>query len=354
MDRSIPGAVVVIGSCISNGKNLLYISRALRPFENLRIVYFIGIARTSCSSYTTTLTSNLKMGRYGPDTNGFVAVETMYCNNNAKKTPWLEEVEFLKDIIQFINRGTEPYTDALAYFETRKTMLNQASGDRSRGLAQELFFPRITTTTPEPLELQRGFAFWDFTDYMNNVVQSDTFFTISNILNSLRHSGKTDRQLKQAVYIRNLLDPANFNRFNDGIIQASLLRAAKAEELAYAMDYPTSQEMFNILETVITYHEQQQGEALLEFLYALATRKITLDEAHLRATLALVNQKCSRELFRCMAAYMQKKLIDEPEELRRKPLGPSETVQVELIPETVLQESPEPDRESGSISLIKE
>lgn len=322
MDQSNPGAVVVIGSCISNGKNLLYISRALRQYENLRIIYFVGIIRTNSSAYTTTLASNLKMGRYGADTHSFVSVETMYCNNNAKLTPWIAEIEFLKDIIQFIKTGTESYPNALTYFEERKTMLNQAAGDQLRGLSQQLFFPRITITPHEQLQLQKGFAFWDFSKYMDDVVQSDTFFTISNILNTLRNSTKPDRQLKQAVYSRNLLDPANFNRFNDGIIQASLLRAAKTEELAYAMDYEISQEMFNILETIIKYHGQQQGEALLEFLYAIATKKMTLNESHLRNVLLLVEQKCSHEFFRCMALFIQKKLIDEPEELRRRPIGP--------------------------------
>lgn len=337
MDRTHAGTVVVVGSCISNGKNLLYISRALRPFENLRIIYFIGIVRMSSSVYTTTLISNLKMGRYGADTHGFVPIETMYCNNNAKLTPWIVELEFLKDVIQFINNCTDSYPEALAYFEERKSMLNRAAGDQSRGLCQQLFFPRITTTPREELELQKGFAFWDFPKYMDDVVQSDTFFTISNILNTLRNSDKPDRQLKQAVYTRNLLDPANFNRFNDGIIQASLLRAARAEELAYAMDYEISQEMFNILETVITYHKQQQGEALLEFLYAIATKKMTMDHTHLRAVLDLVNQKCTHEFFKCMAAYIQKKLIDEPEELRRRPLSPPELTVIEPIREERLE-----------------
>ena len=241
----------------------------------------------------------------------------------------MQEVEFLKDMISFINTETTPYTLALAYFEQRKNTLNQASGDAQRGLTKELFFPRITITPFESLELRKGFAFWDFRGYEKDVVQSDTFFTISNILNSLRNSDKTDKQLKQAVYVRNLLDPANFNRFNDGIIQASILRSAKAEELSYAMNIDSSQEMFNILETIIIYHEQQQGEALMEFLYALATKKMTLTVSHLQAVLKLVNEKCRHEFFICLAAYIKKRLIDEPEELRKRPLPPRQQLAIE-------------------------
>ena len=55
------------------------------------------------------------------------------------------------------------------------------------------------------------------------------------------------------VYVRNIIDPANFSRFNDGIIQASILRAAYPEELSYGIDNDTSQEMTNTLETIIKY-----------------------------------------------------------------------------------------------------
>ena len=41
--KSDIGTVLIVGSCISTGKNLLYLSRALRNFSNLRIVYFTSI-----------------------------------------------------------------------------------------------------------------------------------------------------------------------------------------------------------------------------------------------------------------------------------------------------------------------
>ncbi|SEM14152.1 hypothetical protein SAMN04488505_103491 [Chitinophaga rupis] len=41
IDPETSGAIVVVGSCVSNGKNLHYISRALRKYEKLRIIYFI-------------------------------------------------------------------------------------------------------------------------------------------------------------------------------------------------------------------------------------------------------------------------------------------------------------------------
>jgi hypothetical protein len=316
------GTVLIAGSCISNGKNLLYISRALRKFDKLRIVYFIGIVRTSSKEYMTILKNNLSMGRYGAETHSFYAVETMYCSNNSKSSPWMKELDFLKGIINFIQDKLPTYNNSLLYFENRKSFINTGAGDEYRGLSVDLFFPRLTTNPNDPLGLRKGFAFWDFMDYEKHIVQSDTYFTISSILNSLRNSENTGRHLKQAVYVRNILDPANFNRFNDGIIQASLLRAAQSDELSYDMNSDTSQEMYNILETIIIYHKQQQGEALMEFLYAIAIKKLTLFESHLRSVLQLVNEKCDEELLLCIAAYIQLKLIDEPAALKSKPLPP--------------------------------
>jgi hypothetical protein len=139
------------------------------------------------------------------------------------------------------------------------------------------------------------------------------------IINSLRNSDKPDSQLKQAVYVRNLLDPHNFSRFNDGVIQASILRSASADELAYSIDNLSSQEMYNTLETMIAYYDQEQGEALLEFLYALAIKKLTLARSHLVDVLSLIKAKCKEEIFECFGSYIQEYSIDEPERLRSEP-----------------------------------
>jgi len=201
-------------------------------------------------------------------------------------------------------------------------MLETGSGEVSRGISDELFFPRITTSAPEQLTLRKNFAFFDFQGYVDDVAQADVYFTLSNIINSLRNSDKPDSQLKQAVYVRNLIDPHNFSRFNDGVIQASILRSASADELSYAVDNESSLDMFNTLETMITYHEQEQGEALLEFLFAIAIKKLTLARNHLVDVLSLIRTHCKQPLFECFRLYIQEKLIDEPERLRSEPFIP--------------------------------
>ena len=143
------------------------------------------------------------------------------------------------------------------------------------------------------------------------MTQSDVYFTISNVINSLRNSDKNDRNLKQTVFVRNMIDPGNFSRFNDGIIQASILRAAHNDELAYSIDSDLSQEMFSTFETLIQYHKDEQGEALIEFIYALATRKMTLKEIHLQKIIELVDKECDQEMFTCLSHFIKKNIIEE-------------------------------------------
>ena len=122
------------------------------------------------------------------------------------------------------------------------------------------------------------------------------------------------------VYIRSILDPANFSRFNDGIIQASILRAAYPEELSYGFDNDVSQEMTNTLETIIKYCDDEQGEALLEFLYAIAIKKMTLAKVHLEKIIKLLKDRKEEDLINCFASYIEKSILN-PKQITLKTLG---------------------------------
>jgi len=315
------GSVLIVGSCISNGKNLLYISRALRNFDRLRLVYFIGITRSKNKEHLDSLKKNLKQGTYGPESSTFIEVESIFCENNSKKSSWLKEIEFLKKLIDFLKDDFPSTSKETQKFLTqRKATLESGAGDKSRGLSQELFYPRVVKNKYKQLEIRKSFAFFNFNGYVDDVTQSDIYFTISNIVNGLRNTDKTDRNLRQTVYIRNIIEPGNFNRFNDGIIQASILRAASAEELKYSIDTDISAEMCGILETIIKYHEEEQGEALVEFLYALAIKKLSLKKEDLLKVLDLLDEKCKGEIFMCFSKYIRENVYKEKEPTPLKPV----------------------------------
>lgn len=271
IDTKAEGAVVIIGSCIANGKNLLFLSRTLRPFDKLRLVYFIGLTRPSNEEYLDSLKINLKQGTYGRESNTFVEVENFYCNKDSRNTSWLKEKDFLRDLNDTIENQNLP--DAIAFFNDRIAMIDDSLSKKVKGLANSLFYPN---TKREELQLRKGFAFFNFTDYTTEVSQADVYFTISSVINELRNCHNYEHCLRQTEFVRNIIDPHNFNRYNDGIIQASILRNAYASELSYHIDEELSIDMKGILEKIIEQHQSPQGEGLLEFLYALAIEKLTL------------------------------------------------------------------------------
>jgi len=315
------GAILVVGSCISNGKNLLYISRALRNYGNFRVVYFIGITRTKNKEYLDSLKKNLKQGTYGAESSSFIEVESIFCENNSKNSSWLKEIEFIKEFIDFLaDHMPSASRETQRFLKQRKAVLELGAGDKNRGLSQELFYPRVLDDKYHQLEIRKNFAFFDFDDYVEDVTQSDIYFTISNIINGLRNTDRSDRNLKQTVYVRNIIEPGNFNRFNDGIIQASILRASKADELIYSIDPDLSSEMYGVLETIIKYYEEEQGEALLEFLYAIAIKKLSLKKGDLLKVLNLLDEKCKGEMFTCFSNFIRQNVFKGKEPTPLKPV----------------------------------
>jgi hypothetical protein len=306
-DENVAGAAVIVGSCISNGKNLLYLSRTFRNFERLKLLYFIGLTRTHNQEDLEFLKSNLKQGNYGKDTNSFVEVESFFCNRDAKATSWLVEKEFIQAKLLPLAE-IKKLDFAKALLDCRIEVINESMSSTIKGLANNLFYP---STTGVPLELRKGFAFINFDKHFEDLSQADVYFTISTIINQLRNAENQQQCLRQSEYVRNLFDPGNFNRFNDGIIQASILRAARQSELAYRIDEDSSLNMRMILEKIITDHSTPQGEGLIEFLYAIASQKLTMKQDHLSQLSILIDEVHTNELVLLLNHFIKDNILKE-------------------------------------------
>lgn len=303
-DISENGSVVILGSCIANGKNLLYLSRTLRPFDKLRLIYFTGLTRACNEEYLEALKKNLKQGSYGGETNSFVEVESFCCNKESKDTSWLKEKDFLPDLIDLIESKELP--NAIDYFKARIELIDNSISTHKKGLANSLFYPN---TNDGQLRLRKSFAFFNFTDYEAHVSQADVYFTINNIFNNLRNSHDYEHCLRQTEFVRNIIDPHNFNRFNDGIIQASILRSASPAELSYHIDEELSNEMKGILEKIVEQHTTPQGEGLIEFLYAIAIGKLTLKKEHLGDISAKLETITGNELVKAFHTHIKENIL---------------------------------------------
>jgi hypothetical protein len=147
-------------------------------------------------------------------------------------------------------------------------------------LLDDLFMPSITGAK---LKLRPGFAFWDFEYASKGVSQGDVYTTVSLVLHALRRGGRGNRSLGQFDHVRRIISPRCFERFNDGVIQASLLRAAYPAELDYSISDALSEEMHEVLRTFFNQRDTEVGEASMEFLVALATHQLRLTPTYLKA-----------------------------------------------------------------------
>lgn len=282
------GSILIVSSCISNGKNLLYLNRALRD-NNLRIIFFIGINRISSPESMKFLKTNLKYGDYGAENSTFIEVESISCSNLSELNSWQVELNFIQKHLK--NTDDE---ELKGFLKDRENWLLQSDSKDVKGLSNKIFLPNILSPNDSILNIRRNSAFFDREDYAKHASQSDVFFSIAFVINRLRNSGNYSHIIQQSSFVRNLLSPANFNRFNDGIIQASIIRCSRKEEINYSIDPVLSREMRDILITIFKYRTQAQGEALLEFLYAIAIGKMTLKREDLKEILAELNNETNK------------------------------------------------------------
>jgi len=271
------GSAVVVASSIVTGRHLLHVSRSLRKSDKLSIIYFLGVSRAASELYSTTLKSNLVRGKDSSDLRPVIAVEELTCSNEKNITSWRDERVFWENVIDQTN-DTEQIN---VFAKARRHQL--LSNKETIGLFDNVFLPKTNGTA---LQLRKGFAFWNFDYKEAEIFQSEVYFTISSIINNLEHKDAHEKgSLRQTNYIRNLLSPDNFHRYNDGIIQAAILRSGRAECFAYDLDSELSLKMKSILESMIDEHDKDHGEGLLEFLLAIGSKKLRLKHNDLIAVL---------------------------------------------------------------------
>nr|MUH41461.1 hypothetical protein [Zobellia laminariae] len=273
------GCAVIVGSSIVTGRHYFHLSRVLREYPDLSIIYFINIFRTGSEEYSRTAKNNLGQGMDGGQTYPVISVEDIFCSPRKGNTNWDYEKEFFENLISEIDEDKNK--ELTEYVKSRIEILR--NNRRTRGLVNNVFLDKYDGGK---LSLRKGFVFWDYPVDEKTAYQSQVYFTISSVLNHLFNNPiDSERTLKQSNYVRNLLSPDNFQRYNDGIIQASILRAGKIEFFAYDLDKESSLKMKSFIKSMIDKFDNAHGEALPEFLLAIGTRKLRLKKKDLKSVL---------------------------------------------------------------------
>ncbi|TIN49189.1 MAG: hypothetical protein E5Y32_02360 [Mesorhizobium sp.] len=261
--------VIVVSASIGAGESLQDASRDLRePFKNLPRTFFAGLRKHAVATHQTTLQRDLEHNNDAPK-HVICVVDEMTLPHPNQFSAWAAEL--LWQAVANDLRMNDHINPALPKVEERIAVL---SGDIS---ADQFFLP---TGAGSALRLRPSFAFWD-PDYDCTITHGDVFATISSILENCRKvskAGQTKAPLAQSPFHYAVLASENFTRFNDGIIQACFLRAAFPHELNFA-NAETAQhsvKICNMILKMLSDAEDTQGEACLEFLVALATKRISL------------------------------------------------------------------------------
>lgn len=270
-------AILVVAAVIESGRSLLDVSRDLRNICPLNpIVYIAGFAKMASEQAEKTLRANL-IQTNNSISHSFVVVDSLIVPPAGGANAWVDELnlwntpgilnqfkpddqQLIKDRIERLNKTSEPLIDDLFL------------GNKISRL----------------LPVQKGFVFWPKKLPENtDKTEADVFFTVATVLQKLRSSVSPNaRSIRTNLFQQTLLAPENFGRFNDGIIQASLLRAARPAELDYTDDPGTSADASRIIGRVIDSAHLPRGEAAMEFLIAIACRRLRLWSSDLNNVLS--------------------------------------------------------------------
>jgi hypothetical protein len=264
------GATLVVAEAVASGRSLMAVSQLLRYIQpNGAVSYVVGITRLPSPEAFNQIESNLSYGDL-PGDHVFVVLDKVslpLLGLNAQSS-WDQELEYLNGLITKCED-----TAVLKELEARADIIRACASKAQRGMNEKLFWPKVNGAA---LTLSPGFVFFADFDKPPAASQADVFFTMLTVLHHLRTLRDSAESLYQHEHLRRVLSPRCFDRFNDGVIQASLLRAALPAELDYSVSEQISGEMAQFLEIVFADEAGQAGEACREFLLALAQGRLRL------------------------------------------------------------------------------
>jgi hypothetical protein len=277
--RGVTDPVVIVAAVIESGRSLLDISRDLRTScRAAPLIYLVGINKTTGLGRRESLRTNLAQ-TLSPINHEVIFIHRLLLPPSAEDHAWKRERDLLANLQAF---GAVP--QRLTGFVSRR--LAELSLP-AKPLVHNLFLGNVVG---QVLQVQPGFVFAD-PSAVERYRQAEVYFTVASILQKLRANAENpdeQRAIKSNWFQQTVIAPGNFGRFNDGIIQASFLRAATPHELNYASKHDLSKEMSRIAGRIVSSARETRGEAAAEFLLAIATRRMILHPAHVEEVLQCV------------------------------------------------------------------
>jgi len=264
-----PSTIVVVVGAIESGRCLTDISRDLRNIApKTPIVYLVGVDKSSGANQREKLASTLVQSPNAIK-HEFQAAESIRLPSSRSTNSWTKERDLLLNpaFLEVVENNDK------TWIENRLQVLRTTVSIRDN-----LFLAR---NSGAPLELQSGFVFWPKKAVDANHCQADVYVTVVSILQNLRmRSSSPDAEdaLRKAWFHQSVLDPENFTRFNDDILHAAFLRAARPSEMNYRETPDLERNMHRILRRIVDAADRERGGAAPEFLLAILLNRLRLSE----------------------------------------------------------------------------
>lgn len=260
------GVSVVIAGMTATGRELLNISRELRKLVagGGNIAYFVGCVRTSDLRTLKDLQINLT---FKPDSSRYAFDHIWYAQTepySAANDPWLAESRVLGAFEEWLREQTD--NGALDAVVARRDALSRPLG------AHEGFIPSNLGAGGDRFELRLNpnFALWNPGLDAKEATHAEVYFTLSTVLHRSRYTADGRYSLFEQPGFGHVLAPTNFDRFNDPVIQAALLRGARGTELRFIELPPLSSRMAEVIAaSVQSWADEERGGAALEFALSL-------------------------------------------------------------------------------------
>jgi hypothetical protein len=270
LEKVTSNSILIVCDEESSGDQLLAASRVLREYPDANRHYLVGWAFPETQALHNRIITNIRLSPWEGRKYGWSYFSVTPIGRVALHSSWRAESDILtrQTVASFALH--EPLMSALSLRQT------QLRGAQLK--ADQLFLPKFDGSA---LELQHNSIFLA----ASKLSQVAAYLSVAGALQRAREGKNGNAQLAadecfdNNPFIDTVLDPDMFSRFNDGVFQAAFLRASAADELNYSRSPAFSRHMAGIIKSILINRHGASGEAALEFLFALRSKRLRLDRS---------------------------------------------------------------------------
>lgn len=314
--RGLNHVLGVVG-VMQSGRALLEISRRLRSLDSSTSTsYFAAVSHAASQHAQLQIDSTLRNRGTDPSTGRrmtSVVSTAWHCHRpllDDDDDVWAEEGKFLNSLAS----GSDDERGGVI-----RQRLTQIAEHSDPTMPRRLFVPAGFGRDDEPFPgIQRYFVFWS-QEWSDGGTEEEVYYTIQCVLHTNRRSGKAGQYaVLSEGGNRFVIEPHMFDRFNDPILQASILRAAEVGELDYSADSAMSRTMRSLNAYMVSRAGHPEAAAVNEFLLSLClglqpgtTRHLRLRQKDLRVLADMWSRDRAAEAAEPFTAALLAHLIDK-------------------------------------------